>query len=101
MQLLTVRLCETTQIYKAQERTEGGRHLQTCNLCRQRRVDGLNLQQNRNRALCILRQQRLRGRLTVDEAEVSAVARILTARTAIADGRRLKILRRTVVEERS
>ena len=55
MQLLAVRLRKSPQVGGDKERPESCRHLLARHFSWQRRVNRLDFQENRNRALCILR----------------------------------------------
>ena len=98
---MAVRLGEAVQIDGGYKAADSSDHLLTSHLRRKGRVDCLSLNQYGNRALRVLREESLRGGLTVNESEVCAVARVLAARSAVADGGRLQILRCAIVEERS
>src|SRR3954451_23788956 len=98
---MTIRMSETVEAHRRYKRAQGRRQLLPRQICRERCVDCLRPQQNGNGALRLLREQRARIRLAVEQTEVLAVARAFATGPAAAYCARLKILRGAVVEERS
>ena len=99
--IVTVWLGETIQIDGGHKGTDGSDHLLTGYVRRKGGVDRLSLDENRDGALRVLGEERVRTGLAVDEAEVSAFARVFSAGGAVADGGCFQVLRGAIVEERA